>query len=64
VEPQLLISLDRLAVGTVWKGPRGGDSFKKISDYSHLNIRTGELVFDKRLYGHDAEPLYVSEAKA
>jgi len=57
----LLVNLDSLPVGTLWRSPRGGDVYRKVTAYSHVRQSTGELYFDRRLYGSDAEPIYVSE---
>lgn len=61
----LLVNIDTLPVGSRWREPHGGDKFRKISPYSHRNERTGELLFDSRLYGQtDVEPAYVEEVIA
>lgn len=57
----LLVNLDSLPVGTLWRPPRGGDVYRKVTPFSHVRQSTGEVYFDERLYGRDSEPLYVSE---
>jgi hypothetical protein len=56
-ETSVLVNVDKLDVGDKWRS-WGGDLFVKISPLSHKNLRTGEIVLDQRLYGHD-ETFYV-----
>lgn len=61
-EATVLVNIDTLDVGARWQASRGGDVFVKISPLSHKNLRTGEIVLDQRLYGHD-ESFYVEEVQ-
>lgn len=58
---EVLVNLDTLEVGAVWRRPRDHNTYRKVTALSHLNIRTGELLFDERLYGLPAEPVFVAE---
>ena len=61
----VLVNVDKLPVGSRWRGPHGGDRHVKISPYSHRNERTGEIVLDARLYGvHERDAFYVEEVLA
>lgn len=62
-EAGMLIDVDKLPVGATWRGPRGGDVHKKLSPYSHINQRTGEVILDRRLYGSSGS-FYVEEVQA
>jgi hypothetical protein len=53
----VLVNVDKLDVGAKWRS-WFGDLFVKVSPLSHKNLRTGEIVLDQRLYGHD-ETFYV-----
>jgi hypothetical protein len=56
-ETTVLVNIDTIEVGAKWRS-WVGDLFVKISPLSHKNLRTGEIVLDQRLYGHD-ETFYV-----
>jgi hypothetical protein len=62
-EAGMLVDIDKLPVGAKWRGPRGGDVHKKLSPYSHINQKTGEVILDRRLYGSSGS-FFVEEVQA